>query len=264
MGVVTGRRRRVRAVVVRAVVVRAVVVRAVALGTVGCVVMAGCSTTITGTPTGASGSSGAPGPGAPSTSGGVPTSAGVPDPGAAAPSVPAGSTQVTDTTSKFTVALPAGWVVVKNPTGGDVIDVSGGAPVDAPAAAADAATSAFNQGAKLLAVNATESPFASNVTVLVNDAAGADPTDVMQAVPSVTQELATANAQQVRTAQTTVDGIPALQVDYTITAPGKAVTVTGRQLYVIHNGTVYITTITTNSPTSAPATDLITTTLHFP
>lgn len=166
--------------------------------------------------------------------------------------------------NKFSVTLPKGWQVINDPTRADKLIVSGLAgTADKDPSVLAAATAAFNQGAKLLAVDTNDKPSTSNVTVLVKAAAGINAADIMQVVPSAEQQLSALNATDVHDEKITLDGGPAAQVDYQYNPAGGSLTVIGHQFYLIRAGNAYITTISTKKGASAADGDLIVHSLHF-
>lgn len=182
---------------------------------------------------------------------------------AAAPTAPAGAVVITDATNGFDITVPKKWAVLEDPSRKDKLQITGQRGEVANSELKTQATSAFAQGAVLIALATDETTFASNVNMLLKPADGLDADDIMKVVPSVKQQLTQLKATHTVATKTTVDGGPAARIDYDFVPAGQTYTIHGRQIYVVRGGKAYVTTVSLLSKTSQSVADLIVASMHF-
>jgi hypothetical protein len=147
---------------------------------------------------------------------------------------------VTDAADGISVTLPAGYTRLTDTAQLQAVANAASAPPQLASQIANAGDM-FAKGAKIVAYKTPDGAFADNLNIIVSDAAGMNPADIAQAFPAASQILTSSGATVTGHSAVTVGGQPALQVEYTM--PASGFTVNGTQVYIVHAGKVFITSI---------------------
>lgn len=168
-----------------------------------------------------------------------------------------GLVHVVDTTNGYSLALPAGWVVVPDESRNEPLGITGPVGRTVKPELATQAKGAYASGAKLIAVEPAATKFATNINIVLQPSGDLPAADIMKVVPSAKKELETLHATKFVAKPTTLGGQPAAQIDYAYVLPTTKVPVSARLIYAIRDGNAYVVTISRATSTSASSTEAI-------
>lgn len=185
------------------------------------------------------------------------------DPAAPAADAADGLVHVVDKSDGYSLALPAGWVVVKDDANTGALVVTGPQGKKLPPSAATQAKALYKSGAKLIAVEPTVGKFSTNVNVIMQPSGSLDPNDIMNVVPSAKKALAALHPSSITSKPITLSGQKAAEIDYAWVVPASKQHISARVIYALHGGNAYIITISRATGVSAASTDVIARNIRF-
>jgi hypothetical protein len=169
-----------------------------------------------------------------------------------APGQAAGSTVVTDAKSGFSVTLPSGYVRITDKAKLESAMKAGSAVADPKVKAAMAQYGSVVDRARVFAIKVGASDFTSNLNILVFPAEGMNAAHLGELYEQVRPTLEGQLGAKITSHKfQAVAGLKALRIEYGLPVGQRSAR--GTQVYLVHEGSVLVLTITQDDATGSTA-----------